>query len=137
MTRRELLTRTACALVALIIAGWFVIGVRQAHGINAATAIITRSSTLSPSDARRADALLHEAKLLNPDQQVNILRGAVSLRSGHPLAAQRILLGVIHAEPQNLEAWLSLARAATRNEHLFTLALDQVRRLEPLVRHRS
>ncbi len=136
MARKHIVARLVSVLVALVMVAWFVIGVRQAHGTNGATAIVAGSSTLSAAEARRADSLLNEAKLLNPDQQVNIIRGAVMLRSGHPLAAQRILLSVTHSEPKNLEAWLWLAKASGRNRPLFTLALDQVRRLEPLVRTR-
>ena len=133
MVQSNVLMRISAAVVAVIVAAWFVIGVRQAHGINGATAIVAGSSTLNASEVRRADALLNETKLLNPDQQVRILRGAVSLRGGDPVAAQRIFQSITRTEPKNLDAWLWLARSSGRNRQLFTRALDQVRRLEPLV----
>ena len=111
--------RIVAALCALSVAAWFAIGTRQAHGTDGATAIVTSARTISAAQARRADALLHEAELLNPDQEVSILRGAAILEAGHELAAQRIFEAVTRAEPQNLEAWLWLARASGTNEPLF------------------
>jgi len=128
--------RIVAALCALSVAAWFAIGTRQAHGTDGATAIVTTARTIGPDAAKRADVLLHEAGLLNPDQEVNILRAAAALESGHELTAQRILEAVTRAEPQNLEAWLWLARAATNNERLFYNALVRVRHLEPLIHKR-
>jgi hypothetical protein len=129
--------RIVAAMCALCVAAWFAIGTRQALGTDDATAIVTTARMISPAQARRADALLHEAGLLNPDQEVNILRGAATLEAGHQLAAQRIFEAVTRAEPQNLEAWLWLAHASGTNQRLFVRALDRVRELEPLVRKRS
>ena len=126
--------RTSAVIIALAVAGWYAVGIRQAHGTDGATAIVTSERTLSAGQAARADALLHEASLLNPDQEVNILRGAVASASGHEAQAVRILESVTRAEPQNLEAWLYLAKAATTDYPLFYRALVRVRRLEPVVR---
>ena len=126
--------RTASVIIALAVAAWYAVGIRQAHGTDGATAIVASARTLSAGQARRADALLHEAALLNPDQEVNILRGAVASESHHETRAVRILETVTRAEPENLEAWLYLARVATTDYPLFYRALVRVRRLEPLVR---
>lgn len=129
--------RIVAAVCALSVAAWFAIGTRQAHGTDGATAIVTSARTISAAQAQRADALLHGAGLLNPDQEVNILRGAAALESGHGLRAQQTFEAVTRAEPQNLEAWLWLARSSGANERLFSRALVRVRQLEPLVRKHS
>jgi predicted Zn-dependent protease len=108
--------------------------VRQAHGTDGATTILSRGARITADQARHVDSLLAGARPLNPDREVDILRGEAALERGQTQTAQRILGQVARAEPQNLEAWLWLAHSAGSNRPLFYRALVQVRKLEPVVR---
>ena len=67
--------------------------------------------SLSAAQAAHANSLLRAAGTLNPDQQVNLLRGDVAaLRNQTPRAA-RIFQRVADREPMNINAWVLLARA--------------------------
>jgi predicted Zn-dependent protease len=128
-----MIARAVAAAVALLVCAWFALGARQAHDTTAATSIVQANSTLTRAQARDADALVHSAALLNPDQTVNILRGRVAVEGGRDAEARRILAAVTREEPRNLEAWVALASALPNNEKLFRQALNRVRQLEPRI----
>jgi Flp pilus assembly protein TadD len=102
--------RLAVLAVGILACAWFGLGIRQAHEINAAKAIISQKS-LSSAEAKRAAAHLDSADTLNPDREVAVLRGALAVAEGNNPLARRVLLPVIRQEPKNLEAWLAYARA--------------------------
>lgn len=91
---------------------WFVLGIRQAHEISVASAIVSRPGPLGPADAAHASALLKEAKTLNPDLEVDVLRGRLASAEHHLRQARQILGTVTKREPKNLDAWLWLAHAS-------------------------
>lgn len=126
--------RGLAAALALVVCAWFALGVRQAHGTDGAMAILSQGSRITAAQARHVDSLLADARTLNPDGEVDILRGRAALSRGQIQTAQRILGQVARAEPQNLEAWLWLAHSAGSNRMLFYRALVRVRKLEPVVR---
>ena len=125
--------RIVACLVAIAACAWFVVGIRQAHDVSRATSLISSGRLRSDVQYERALALLRGARALNPDQEVNILRGQATLEHGDPRAAQRILRTVTRSEPRNLEAWLWLAKASNGSSALFFGALTRVRELEPIL----
>jgi predicted Zn-dependent protease len=105
--------RALLALFAIVVCAWFAIGVRQAHDIDHATALLSAGSRISGEDAAHAASLLHGAALLNPDRQVDVLRAQLADERGDRPEAERILRGIVAAEPMNAVAWVALARSAT------------------------
>jgi predicted Zn-dependent protease len=127
--------RIACAVGALVVCAWFALGVREAQQIDRATNIVgglNGQQKLTATEAAHARSLLSSASLLNPDQQVNVLRARVALlRNQRPLAV-RILRGVVSSEPDNLAGWYGIATSASSGATV-NRALAQIRRLEPVV----
>jgi hypothetical protein len=125
--------RVAVVLVASLAAAWFGLGARQAMDTDKATAMLSAGSSVSVAEAEHVRSLLRAAGELNPDRQIALLQGQLALERGRPQRAQRLISQVTRAEPQNLAAWIALARAATDNAVLFHRALVRVRALEPLL----
>jgi predicted Zn-dependent protease len=125
--------RILAAAVALLVAAWFAIGVRQAIDTDRAAAIIAAQQYTTAARARHAESLLDDAAWLNPDRQIDVLRTQILLERGRELAARRVATSVTRAEPQNLEGWLWLAHASGTDPALFYYALHRVRLLEPAV----
>jgi predicted Zn-dependent protease len=97
--------------VAILVCAWFVLGIRQEHDLNRAQAIVSSANSLSAAQAAHVNSLLDAAGTLNPDQQVNLLRGDVAaLRNQTPRAA-RIFQQVADREPMNINAWVLVAQA--------------------------
>jgi hypothetical protein len=131
---RVYLFRPLCVLIALCACAWFAIGIRDTQNTDQATAILSASPHLTPAAARRVDSLLNDAGLLNPDRQIQILRGQLALQAGHRALAQRILEGVVAAEPQNLVAWSWLRQAAPPGSRTAEAAYFHQLLLDPPVR---
>jgi predicted Zn-dependent protease len=130
------IARVSLALAGLIAAGWFALGIRQAHDIDRVTSIVVGlngQSRLSPARAASANSMLDSAATLDPDRMVDVLRARVALLRGDRARAKRILLGVLADEPKNLDAWYGLATSAYDNATV-THALGQIARLEPTAR---
>ena len=104
--------RVAVILFALVCCAWLALGARQAHLVNQATGLVAPGHRLSPQQARHASDLLHSASTLNPDLQVDVLRGQLAIDQGHLAEARQILRSVILREPKNLAAWQQAARAS-------------------------
>lgn len=125
-----LAARVPAVLVAIIVAGWFGLGTQQTHSLNAAEAILANANGLNRGQARHVSSLLSSAATLNPDRQVDVLRGDLASIEGHRAPAARIFLAIVHSEPQNVVAWYDLANA-TANPHTLTQALRQIAKLAP------
>ena len=125
--------RVAVLVVATVACAWFVLGIRQAHEIARATSIVSQQGPPAPAQARTAASLLHSAGTLNPDLEVDVLRGRLALARDDLPAARRILESVVHREPQNLEAWIWLARASSGSPSAFRLAVSRIKTLLPNV----
>jgi predicted Zn-dependent protease len=125
--------RALAALGAIVVCVWFALGARQAHDVDHATALLSAGSHISDRDAAHAASLLHRAGQLNPDRQVDVLRAQLADARGDRAAAERILRGVIAAEPMNAVAWVQLARSATNGATL-RLAFRRLAVLVPPVR---
>jgi hypothetical protein len=127
-------TRALVAILAVLAAAWFAVGVRQAHDTDVATSIITGAAPVTAAQARHAAALLHDAGQLNPDTSVDLLRSHLALRLGEPARARAIALSVTRSEPQNLQAWVAYGSAASGDPGVFALALRRLNQLAPPVR---
>jgi predicted Zn-dependent protease len=125
--------RICCVLLALAVCAWFALGTRQSIDTNQAQKLVSNSRTLPTAQAQRALSLLGSAGTLNPDREVDILKGQVLLERGDPRAARAVLTAVTRAEPRNLDAWVKLAQAASNDPKLFELAVARARALEPLL----
>jgi hypothetical protein len=128
------LVRVLMATVAVVVCAWFALGIRQARNIDRASAIITSGTTPSPRQASEIKGWLDAAGWLNPDRQVQLLRGKLDQERGERAAARRILLPATAAEPMNLQAWVYLAQVTTPPEKAFEDALHAIARLDPKVR---
>ena len=120
-------------VLAVAACAWFVLGARQAHGIATATGIVSQPHPPTAAQARTATSSLNSAGTLNPDLEVDVLRGRLALARGELPGARRILEGVVRREPQNLEAWIWLARASVGAPATFRQAVAAFRRLLPNV----
>jgi predicted Zn-dependent protease len=125
--------RALSLLVALAVAAWFVVGIRQAHDTAKAGAIVSGSAKLSSGQANGTASLLHAAAFLNPDTRVDILRAQLALDRGERRQAARILSSVVQKEPMNLQAWFLLAANPT-NGTAFRHAIHEVTLLMPRLR---
>ena len=128
------MSRAAVAAVAagaLVLCAWFGLSIHQAENTNAAAAIVTGTSRLSPAQVRHVRSLLSSAKVLNPDREVDVLRAQLDVGQGNLAAARRILEPVVAAEPQNALAWEWLARASANDRAEFFIAAIHIRALVP------
>jgi predicted Zn-dependent protease len=108
----SLIIRAVAVLAALVVCAWFAVGIRQAHDVARASAILSGASTLSADEANRATSLLHSARFLNPDTSIDLLLAQLAATRGDVREAERIMLKVVREEPMNAKAWLALASYA-------------------------
>jgi predicted Zn-dependent protease len=126
------IVRGAVVVLALVVSAWFGLGALQAIDTSRATQVLISSGPLTAAQARRAHSLLSSAAVLNPDRSVDLLRGQLAFEQGHPLAAVRIMQDVTAAEPNNLEAWVALARVALHHDNAaIERAVVMIARLDP------
>jgi predicted Zn-dependent protease len=126
------MARLAVMVLAMVASAWFVLGIRQAHDTTQAQEILSASRSVGGAQARKAESLLSAAAQLNPDQEVQVLRGRLALAQGDKPRALAILQAVTRAEPRSREAWLWLAQAAIGlNPALFNHALKTVFAIDP------
>jgi predicted Zn-dependent protease len=129
------MTRALLIAIALLSAGWFALGVRQANEISAATLIVSSAGHhLTPGQVRHARALLSSAAVLNPDSTVEVLRAQLDRDQGDLRGARRILNRVVAREPDNLAAWSALGLSAAGSRATALRALRNAVRLDPAVR---
>lgn len=125
--------RATAALLAVVIAAWFAVGIRQARDTASADATISAARSIGTHDAARVTARLKAASWLNPNRHLDVLRGRIALLEDHRSQAEAILLGVARSEPMNVEAWVYLAQAAIgRDPAMLREAVRNVDRLFPL-----
>ncbi len=105
--------RVLGAVLAIVVCAWFALGIRQAHDIDRASAIVSAGRSVSAAQLRGVDSVLSSAAELNPDSQVNLLRGQVALLAGKRARAAQIFGRLVRDEPMNIQAWVSLAEATT------------------------
>jgi hypothetical protein len=122
-------------VLAVLVCAWFVVGIRQTHDINQASAIITAAGTPSAAASAHAGSLLTSAGWLNPDSEVDVLRGRLALLNNDAGQAEGIFAEVTRSEPMNLEAWVLLAQATLHGNHaVFEHAIGEISRLDPTIK---
>lgn len=124
------LARAALLVLALVVCAWFALGIRQAHDTSQATAILSAGGGVSSAQAPHVDSLLRAAKTLNPDSQVDLLRGRLAVIENDRPRAVQILEDVVRREPMNLQGWLLLAEAS-RNVPEIRRAVANLVKLDP------
>ena len=124
--------RLLVAVFAVFACAWFALGLRQARDVDHATTLLSAGAHIGGRDAAQAASLLHDAHVLNPDRQVDVLRAQLADERGDRQAAERILRKVVAAEPMNAQAWVVLARSATDGQTL-RLAFRRLAALVPPV----
>jgi len=127
------LLRTAGLVVALAACAWYALGIREAHETDRATAIVSASTPLSTEQVREASSLLSSAMVLTPDTTPDVLRGQLERDQGLLAQARATLGRVVEREPENVVAWLWLAKSSTGSPRTGIGALLQVSRLMPAV----
>ena len=120
-------------MLAAVVVAWFAIGAVQAIDTSRASNLVSPGSRLSPAAARHAGSLLSSAGFLNPDRSVDVLRSQLDLEQGRPVAARNRLIGLVRSEPDNLDAWIWLARASVGDLRWFYAAAYRIRQLVPPV----
>jgi predicted Zn-dependent protease len=126
--------RAGALLLAVAACAWFALGIRQTRGAQEARSLATASGAPSPERAERTRAALDRAGFLNPDTYVDVLRAAFAMQQGRSADAQRRVLAITRREPENLEAWMTLA-LLTRDTApaTFQRAQAAIRHLSPPV----
>jgi predicted Zn-dependent protease len=123
--------RVGTAALGLLAAAWFALGVYQSHAVSQARSIAAGPGRLTDTQAGHADHLLGDAGTLNPDRAVDVLRAQVALARGDAAHSRRILSGVVAGEPQDLDAWIALARASASDFRQRQIALLRILKLAP------
>jgi hypothetical protein len=121
--------RATAVLFALLCCAWFALSARQAHDVAVADSIVSAKPPLTATQVRRATDSLNAAASLNPDLEVDVLRGQLAIDQGHLAQARRILFGVIRREPKFLTAWQQYARASVGDPVAFFASQIGIRRL--------
>jgi hypothetical protein len=130
------IVRVCTLIVAIVACAWFALGVRQAVDTSRAETIVSQSGALSAAQSVKAASLLSAARALNPDREVEILRGQLALAENDPVRAKQILENVVRAEPMNIKAWFQLLLASHHDPHTASIALRHIGLLEPSLRRR-
>ena len=129
------MVRVLLVLLALLAGGWLVVQERAARAESELEAIaFDPGGALGPETVARAEDLLRADRRLNPDRRPDLYEAVVLGRAGRTREAIAVLRRTVAAEPENLEAWALLARAArTEDPALAARARARQRELAPPV----
>ncbi len=126
--------RIALLTVALAACAWFGLGVRSVHDQNQVNALLNTHNQLSPAQAQAAIAKLNQARVLDPDENLSILRAQVKFHSGDVAGAVVLARGIVDRAPQYADGWLVLEVLSDRiDPALNRLAQVRLRQLVPPV----
>ena len=108
----RLAERTVVALVALAAAGWLGLGLHSSR-LEAEGRAAAKAAARAP-DARAGEArrLLTRSRRHNADASPLLLEAGLLNAIGRPRDALPLAREAVRREPENLEAWLLLERAA-------------------------
>jgi predicted Zn-dependent protease len=127
--------RGLVTVVAVAIAGWLGLQAVGARADADASRVLLAERTPSAEQLTRATELIGRMERLNPDTRSRQLRGLVAYRRGDMRRAAAIFRALARDEPENLQAWALLARAAERYDPpLAATARSRIRALAPPVR---
>jgi predicted Zn-dependent protease len=127
------LTRLIGVLIALALCAWFALGIRQAQETTKATAIVSATTPLTAAQIKQVSDLVSDARALNPDTAVDVLRAQLDRDQNELVAARQVLERVVAKEPDNAVAWVWLARSSGGAPLTFANALRRLRSLVPAV----
>jgi hypothetical protein len=125
--------RLALLAVAVLAVIAFALAVRQETAEQEAYRLLFRAPPSTPDRIERAARERDRAAPLNPGTRVAQLRAPLAAFEGDPERARRLLQDVVRREPDNIEAWASLAFALGGRPAAQRRAQAQVRRLSPPV----
>ena len=127
--------RALIVLLALAAGGWLAVQERAAHAERELEAITFEpGGALGSGAVARAEDLLRSDRRLNPDRRPDLYEAVVLGRAGRGSEAIAVLRRTVAAEPENLEAWALIARAArTEDPALAARARARQRELAPPV----
>ena len=131
----RVLIRALIVVLALLAGGWLAVQERAAHAEREIDKIaFGPGGTLGADTVARAEDLLRTDRRLNPDRRPDLYEAVVLGRAGRTREAIAVLRRTVAAEPENLEAWALLARAArTEDPALAARARARQRELAPPV----
>jgi tetratricopeptide (TPR) repeat protein len=129
------MTRALIVAVALLAAGWLAVQERAAQAESELESIaFSPGGALDAAAVDRAQDLLRADRRLNPDRRPDLYEAVVLGRAGRSREAMAVLRRAVAAEPDNLEAWALLARAAgSEDPALAARARARQRELAPPV----
>lgn len=134
MSAGVIAARGLVALAAVAIAVWLGVQAVGASGDAEVTRITLSEKTPSAQQLRHAERLIDRMERWNPDKRPRQLRGLLAYRAGDPRRAAAIFLRIARDEPENLQAWALLSRAADRYDpSLAARARARLRELAPPV----
>jgi predicted Zn-dependent protease len=127
-----IVARLVLVTTALAVCACYALGVLSTHDQSSVASLLDRHGSLTAVQASDAEAMLSDAKTLNPDPTLDVMRAEVEFRAGHVARAVRIAKDVAGRAPSDAGAWLVL-ELLTRNLDPATnrLAQDRVRLLVP------
>ena len=130
-----MMIRALIVVLALLAGGWLAVQERAAQAQSELDAIaFGPGGALEKGTVARAEDLLRTDRRLNPDRRPDLYEAVVLGRAGRTREAIAVLRRTIAAEPENLEAWALLARAArTEEPALAARARARQRELAPPV----
>jgi hypothetical protein len=132
---RTMLARVLIAVVAILLIGWLVALARNNSIATDASRRIVANPAMSDADWRRAMHDFDRAHLLDPSTDWSLIQAQYELLR-EPGAAIRRADRVLRNEPDNLNAWWVILRAARdRDPARYREAVAAVRRLNPTPRN--
>lgn len=127
--------RIALVALCLTAAGWLAVQERAARAEAELTQLVFQTrGPLTGEQARRGSELLRTDRRLSLDRRPELFEAVLLLRQDRLAGALAVLERAAREEPESLEAWALLARAAARADPaLAARARARVRALSPPV----
>ena len=125
-----MVVRIALLIVAVAVTGWLAVSIGSVRAQDEVLALGVRIG--SRPDGAHVRDLADRARLLNPDQRVELSEALALARAGDRAGALRAVQRAARAEPENIEAWALMQRYA--GGELAAQARRRVRELAPPVR---
>lgn len=126
--------RLVLVAVAVSACAWFALAIRSNHDENSVTTLISAHNNLTSAQAAAARGTLSQARLLDPDERLNILRAQVDFHAGETRRALAVARGIVSREPDNVEAWFVVELMSRQADPaLNRLAQQRVAQLVPSV----
>lgn len=128
-----MVARVAVALVAVLALGWLAVLYRDQRVANAASDRIFYENPLPPAEFERQMDRISGAQLLDLDRSWRLVRVRYLLLYGRPQRALEEAQRFVRSEPDNIEGWDLVYRAARGvDPQRARQAAAEIRRLNPL-----